>query len=148
MVFGYISGPVGGAVGFESKERSMDKVVDQWLGESLGILELLERELTKEHTAVERAMAAVRHHTDQINRLERNIGIIRKALLDVESVHAVSLPIELFDAIDEGFGPELEIFDAGSLAGTPLAPLRIMPPPPPPPRPRAADSRSSPRASG
>jgi hypothetical protein len=110
----------------------MDKVVDQWLGESIGLLELLQRELTQQQTAAERAMQAVKHHTDEINRLERNIGIIRRALQAVESVHAVevvhaiSLPIELFDDADELFGPDVEIFDASS--------LRIMPPPPPPPR--------------
>jgi hypothetical protein len=112
----------------------MDKVVDQWLGESIGLLELLQRELTQQQTAAERAMQAVKHHTDEINRLERNIGIIRKALQEVESVHAMSLPIELFDDVDEFFGPEVEIFDANSLAGTPRSQLRIMPPPPPPRR--------------
>ena len=98
----------------------MDKVVDQWVGESLALLEMLERELIKQQSGAARAMAAVQRHADEINRLERNIGIVRRALHEVECVHAVSMPIELVQ--EEWSGR-----------------LVVMPPPPPPPR-RAANA--------
>ena len=89
--------------------------LDQWCGDSIATLELLERELARHHVAADKAMKAVDFHTDQITRLEVSIGAIRRALRAVDGA------------------PEAEVIDALSSLSSLTAGLRVVPPPPPPP---------------
>jgi hypothetical protein len=89
--------------------------LDQWCGDSIATLELLERELARHETAADKAMRAADFHTDHITRLELNIGAIRRALRAVEGA------------------PEGEVIDALSSLSLWTGALRVLPPPPPPP---------------
>lgn len=62
----------------------MNNMLEQWLGESLGVVEYLEREVGENHYAIQRALAEIRNREDEIERLERNIAIIRRATSDLE----------------------------------------------------------------
>lgn len=63
----------------------MNDALEQWLGESIGALEMLEREVNDHHRVIQQAMAVIRHREGVIERLERNMAVIRRATNEVDT---------------------------------------------------------------
>jgi hypothetical protein len=58
----------------------MANVMDRWMRESLNALEVMEAQRAEHEAAMEAAMDAIRRHSSAIERLERDIGIVKEAL--------------------------------------------------------------------
>jgi hypothetical protein len=91
----------------------MANIMDRWMRESLNALEVMETQRGEHESALEAAMDAIRRHTSQIERLERDIGVVREALEAVAS---------------DG---------EGRAAAEPVKVVAVAPPQPPPLRPVA-----------
>ena len=63
----------------------MSNVLDQWLGDSISAIELLEREMNEHHEIIQQAMSTIRRHTAAVERLETHIEVIRAAASRIES---------------------------------------------------------------
>lgn len=111
----------------------MSNVLDQWLGDSISALEMLEREVNEHHAVIERAMSTIREHTAAVERLEMHIEVIRGAATRIETAVDDSRFEQTFEASyansyhdlrgdDESSGAPIRV-DEG--AGTPV--LRVMP---------------------
>ena len=122
----------------------MSNVLDQWLGDSISAIELLEREVNEHHQVIQEAMATIRQHTAAVERLEQHIEVIRLATQNVESGIEEDRFDDSFDSAFagyEGLGAEPQRVDQD--AGTPVLQLHAsaepqsdsgrarLPPPPP-----------------
>lgn len=96
----------------------MANIMDRWMRESLNALEVMEAERSEHERALEAAMDAIRRHTSEIDRLERDIGVVREALVAVAPA-------------DE------EVDDAPTIVATTPSVVPVMGPQPPPLRPVA-----------
>ena len=128
----------------------MSNVLDQWLGDSISAIEMLEREMTEHHQVIQQAMATIRRHTAASERLETHIEVIRGAAHRIEGAIEEVAFDESFDeaysagletmhfedsdasaaplGVDEGAGtPVIQL-----VAGQPPAAARARLPPPPP----------------
>ena len=63
----------------------MSNVLDQWLGDSISAIEMLEREMNEHHEVIQQAMSTIRRHTTAVERLELHIEVIRAAASQIES---------------------------------------------------------------
>lgn len=105
----------------------MADVMDRWMRESINTLETMEARLAEHETAVEAAMTAIRRHTEQIERLEASVAIVRQAL---------SSAIESSEATGQAAPAQVDEPPTAEVA-RPAAPGRpiLRPVPPPPPQP-------------
>jgi hypothetical protein len=77
-------------------------VMSRWMRESMTALEQLRRERDHHEHALEAAMEAIRVHTQAIDALERDIGVIEKAMAGTESrVEAEPAEVEAAAAAEE-----------------------------------------------
>lgn len=111
----------------------MSNVLDQWLGDSISAIEMLEREMNEHHEVIQQAMSTIRRHTTAVERLEVHIEVIRGAASQIESavedkrfdqqfddsyaeswdVDRVETPEPAPDRVDEGAGtPVLQLMAA------------------------------------
>ena len=99
----------------------MANVMDRWMRESLNALEVMEAQRAEHEAAMEAAMDAIRRHSSAIERLERDIGIVKEAL----EAAAVDEPA---DAAATAVRPEpaLTVPPPGGV-GRPLAPPPLRP---------------------
>jgi hypothetical protein len=67
-------------------------VMSRWMRESMTALEQLRRERDHHEHALEAAMEAIRVHTQSIDLLERDIGVIEKAIACTEPREAEPVP--------------------------------------------------------
>jgi hypothetical protein len=82
----------------------MKNLLDQWLGDSISVLEYLEHEVGESHYAIQRALAEIRRHEDDIQRLEQKIAVIRRATAELDgAVEETQFEREFDDAF---FAPE------------------------------------------
>ena len=130
----------------------MSNVLDQWLGDSISAIEMLEREMTEHHQVIQQAMATIRRHTAASERLEAHIEVIRVAAQSIEGAVEEDRFDESFDgSYAAGGGPEMYYEDSDASAapsavdegaGTPVLQLMAgqaaaaagrarLPPPPP-----------------
>ena len=104
--------------GLRLSGRPMNNMLDQWLGDSIPVLENLEREVGENHYAIQRALAEIREREDVIDRLERSIAIIRRATADLTyDVEASYEEAQFEQEFDEAFfQPErlLEVLEEGA----------------------------------
>lgn len=105
----------------------MANVMDRWMRESLNALEVMETQRIEHEAAMEAAMDAIRRHSSAIERLERDIAIVKEAL------QAASVE----DAPD-GTAP---VVQAEPAAPGPPASSAVRPPTPPPLRPNGPGPR-------
>lgn len=68
--------------------------VDKWLKESRAAMLNMERELKQHNAAVEAAMATIRNHGDSIERLERSLEVVGRAIAETEAGLARERPDE------------------------------------------------------
>ena len=82
----------------------MKSLLDQWLGDSISVLEYLEHEVGESHYAIQGALAEIRRHEDDIQRLEQKIAVIRRAVAELDgAVDETQFEREFDDAF---FAPE------------------------------------------
>ena len=103
-------------------------VMSRWMRESMTALDHLRRERDHHERALEAAMEAIRVHTQALDALERDIGVIEKAVASTEG-HADLEPAAVAGE------PVADEFDV-SMPTRVHAPA-IVPPRPPPLRPVA-----------
>src|SRR5688572_17189676 len=77
--------------------RAMSNIMERWMRESLNALEVMEAQRAEHEAAMEAAMDAIRRHSTAIERLEKDIAIVREALETMahepeEAVHAPAVP--------------------------------------------------------
>lgn len=123
----------------------MSNVLDQWLGDSISAIELLEREVNENHQVIQEAMATIRQHTAAVERLEQHIEVIRLATQNVESGIEEDRFDDSFDSTFQGYdGLDAAPQRVDEGAGTPVLQLHSseeemeadsgrtrLPPPPP-----------------
>jgi hypothetical protein len=63
----------------------MMDTLTKWLNESRNAMVNMERELKQHHAAVEAAMATIRNHGDAIERLERSLEVVGRAIAETEA---------------------------------------------------------------
>ena len=111
----------------------MSNVLDQWLGDSISAIEMLERELNDHQEVIQHAMATIRRHTAAVERLEVHIEVIRGAAQHIEGAVEEDRFDESFQESYSDSYEELsyEDSDAGAAptkidegAGTPVLQLR------------------------
>lgn len=83
----------------------MNTSLEHWLADSIGTLESLEREVNGHHHAIQQAMAEVRRREAVIERLERNISVIRRATNEIDT-YGEDAPGE--DTFERRFEQEFE----------------------------------------
>ena len=97
-------------------------VMSRWMRESMAALEQLRRERDHHEHALEAAMEAIRVHTQAIDALERDIGVIEKAMAGTEATPSEPVP----PMADDEFDVSLTMVVPAST---------VVPPRPPPLRP-------------
>lgn len=84
----------------------MSNVLDQWLGDSISAIEMLEREMNEHHEVIQQAMSTIRRHTTAVERLEVHIEVIRAAASQIES----AVEEKRFDqAFDSSYGDSWDV---------------------------------------
>lgn len=102
----------------------MTDVMDRWMRESMSALENMEARLAEHENAVEAAMTAIRRHTEEIERLESSVRIVREALGSALEQAEATAPAS----------PAPEVETVRTNAAMPRQAVGA-PPPPPPPKP-------------
>jgi uncharacterized membrane protein YccC len=115
------------------EDEAMANVMDRWMRESLNALEVMEAQRAEHEAAMEAAMDAIRRHSSAIERLERDIAIVKEAL-DAAAVDEAPDTSASASAVPQ---PE-------PASAVPAASSVSRPPTPPPLRP-AASTTAGPR---
>ena len=109
-------------------------VMSRWVRESMAALDQLRRERDHHERALEAAMEAIRVHTQAIDALERDIGVIERAVASTEG-RAERTAVELETA---AAAEELELSQPTVVHAPAMVPPR---PPPLRPVPHAVGQR-------